>query len=484
MKINELEKILNISRANIRFYEKEGLLKPVRKENNYREYDENEIAILKKIIIYRKLGISIHDIRNIFDGNIALNDAVAKSVNLLQNEILDLNVSMELCKEICNKNIDNFNFDEDYYWNEIHNRESKGEEFFDFSGIDITGFDNKKRIKILIIIFMASFFVGVLYSTLCAKSYQHNNEYYDIIQNEIDTFCVIDTLKTDTENKLLYICYDDASCVNVYNFNGEFLWSVSVPCDENSRGVTYFYIDNGRLIIDRDEDIYVYNALTGEFIEKTYIEKLGIDDWRDTYDQYHADDLKKSTEVGFVFDFYNVYKIDDNGNLTERIIEKPDWYILTNDIWGVLIASVGAIGLFVIIVLGTFKKLGKIPADNKKIGKNSKNIAIFLKVLFILLLLYSVLSIVITVFSHSFLSVGVLPSSMISVISLIVYDVISTGIFPLALIFIISLIVYDLISKKFNETEKRLCGIWRNCCIVAFALNIASVIVAQFISEI
>ena len=41
MKINELGKMLNISCANIRFYEKEGLLNPERKDNVYREYDEN-----------------------------------------------------------------------------------------------------------------------------------------------------------------------------------------------------------------------------------------------------------------------------------------------------------------------------------------------------------------------------------------------------------------------------------------------------------
>ena len=73
MKINELEKELNISRANIRFYEKEGLLNPTRKENGYREYSEKDIAVLKKIIIYRKLGISIQDIRGIFDGTVVLN---------------------------------------------------------------------------------------------------------------------------------------------------------------------------------------------------------------------------------------------------------------------------------------------------------------------------------------------------------------------------------------------------------------------------
>ena len=137
MRINELEKTLNISRANIRFYEKEGLINPSRKENGYREYDENDVAILKKIIIYRKLGIPIQDIREIFDGTVVLNEAAGKSIGLMENEISSLNVSIELCEEICEKQIDNKDFDEEYYWNEINTREIKGEEFFDFAGVDI-----------------------------------------------------------------------------------------------------------------------------------------------------------------------------------------------------------------------------------------------------------------------------------------------------------------------------------------------------------
>ena len=161
MRINELEKALNVSRANIRYYEKEGLLNPSRKENGYREYDENDVAILKKIIIYRKLGIPIQDIREIFDGTVVLNEAAGKSIGLMENEISSLNVSIELCEEICEKQIDDKDFDEEYYWNEINTREIKGEEFFDFAGVDISGFDNKKRIKIITIICFVMIFTGI-----------------------------------------------------------------------------------------------------------------------------------------------------------------------------------------------------------------------------------------------------------------------------------------------------------------------------------
>ena len=344
MRINELEKALNVSRANIRYYEKEGLLNPSRKENGYREYDENDVAILKKIVIYRKLGISIQDIRGIFDGTVVLNEAAGKSIGLMENEISSLNVSIELCEEICEKQIDDKDFDEEYYWNEINTREIKGEEFFDFAGVDISGFDNKKRIKIITIICFVMFFTGILYSGICGKSYFHNNEYYDLKLPEINTYCPIDTVKTDAENEIMLVCYDEATCVNAYDFDGNFLWAISITRQEYSRGVTYFYLDNDRLIIERDADVYIYDAVSGDFIEKTYIEKLGIQSWRDTYEIYHTDDLKKLNDVLFDFDWYNIYKIDDNGNPTDYVLQKPDWYILTNDNWGFGITLIGAIG--------------------------------------------------------------------------------------------------------------------------------------------
>ena len=44
LSINQVEKMTGVSKRNIRFYEKEGLLLPKRnEENGYRIYDENDI---------------------------------------------------------------------------------------------------------------------------------------------------------------------------------------------------------------------------------------------------------------------------------------------------------------------------------------------------------------------------------------------------------------------------------------------------------
>lgn len=143
MKINELEKMLNISRANIRFYEKEGLLNPERNDNGYREYEENEIAILKKIIVYRKLGISIPNIKDIFNGTLTLSDAINDSMGTINSELTELAVSAKLCRDIKSQGVENSSFDEDFYWNEIDRMESTGEEFYNFTGIDVSSFEKR-----------------------------------------------------------------------------------------------------------------------------------------------------------------------------------------------------------------------------------------------------------------------------------------------------------------------------------------------------
>ena len=77
MKIKEMEQRTGIPSANIRYYEKEGLLHPVRKENNYREYSEEDLNRLEQIKILRLLGVSLEDIRKIYEGKLTLDSVMA-----------------------------------------------------------------------------------------------------------------------------------------------------------------------------------------------------------------------------------------------------------------------------------------------------------------------------------------------------------------------------------------------------------------------
>ena len=57
MKIKDMERQVGVTKANIRFYEKEGLLSPARGENNYREYTEEDREVLEKIKYLRMLSL-------------------------------------------------------------------------------------------------------------------------------------------------------------------------------------------------------------------------------------------------------------------------------------------------------------------------------------------------------------------------------------------------------------------------------------------
>lgn len=100
MKINEVEKLLGIPMATIRFYEKEGLLVPQRNENSYREYSEKDVQLLKKIIVFRKTGISVDAIKRILEGNLSLQDALSENLFVLLEKMKELEGAVNLCMEM------------------------------------------------------------------------------------------------------------------------------------------------------------------------------------------------------------------------------------------------------------------------------------------------------------------------------------------------------------------------------------------------
>lgn len=77
MKINDVIKEVDLSKRAIKYYEAEGLLKVQRNHNGYRDYSKENIETLKEISIYRKLGISIQDIKDIQKNK---NDAILTDI--------------------------------------------------------------------------------------------------------------------------------------------------------------------------------------------------------------------------------------------------------------------------------------------------------------------------------------------------------------------------------------------------------------------
>ena len=145
MKIKELENILSISRSNIRFYEKQGLFSPERKDNNYREYTNQDIEVLKKIIIFRKMGFTVEEIKLIQNNDLPFAEAIANAQRRIEDEIEQLNGSLKLIKQVAQENLSFDEIDIDEHWNTISESEKSGEKFVDickdFLELELNSFD-------------------------------------------------------------------------------------------------------------------------------------------------------------------------------------------------------------------------------------------------------------------------------------------------------------------------------------------------------
>lgn len=74
MKISELARLTNVSSRSIRHYEKKGLLRAYRLENNYRQFEESAVSRIKAIKLYLKLGLTTDEIETLFREEVAVPD--------------------------------------------------------------------------------------------------------------------------------------------------------------------------------------------------------------------------------------------------------------------------------------------------------------------------------------------------------------------------------------------------------------------------
>lgn len=99
MTIKDIEERSGLPRANIRYYEGEGLLSPTRSPNGYRDYSEDDLATLMKVKLLRELGCSLEEIAALQREEAALSDVLERRLAALEGEA----VSLERAKVICAK---------------------------------------------------------------------------------------------------------------------------------------------------------------------------------------------------------------------------------------------------------------------------------------------------------------------------------------------------------------------------------------------
>ena len=69
MRINEVVKLTGVSARTLQYYDEIGLLIPQKLDNGYRDYTEENLEKLQKILFYRFLKFKLNDIKELLEGD-------------------------------------------------------------------------------------------------------------------------------------------------------------------------------------------------------------------------------------------------------------------------------------------------------------------------------------------------------------------------------------------------------------------------------
>ena len=299
---------------------------------------------------------------------------------------------------------------------------------------------------VFVCLFMGGIALGMIGRFICIRDTQN----YQELQPELFAPDEIATVLWDTEQKQIYVCYNDASYVNVYTESGEFLWAVSTPYLRNS----YFELQVDRVIIYNDE-AYIYSSADGSFIGCVNAEDLSLEyDW----ESQGADEFE---EGEFYFDTFQVYRARADGSL-EAIVSRPWWHWCFHFCTGWSIAFLGAVGIGVTIFLRKKKEYDLVRGDVTFQERGTRRIYNYLRVASAVHILYAILDIIFGFFG----------------------GILCIGIVPLAIHFIVSnIVIWNVIeSMSLSREETVVLDYWKAAEFGSFIVAFLSVIVAVSIA--
>lgn len=117
---NEIQNKTGLTRKAIEYYEEKGLINPQKTENGYRDYSDNDLEVLIKVSLFRKLGISVTEIEDYLSTGISSLSSVLRrkqhqlDVEEKRKEVLELVVKGE-SQELINEKIKLIEAEESIY---------------------------------------------------------------------------------------------------------------------------------------------------------------------------------------------------------------------------------------------------------------------------------------------------------------------------------------------------------------------------------
>ena len=142
MKIKQVEELVGITRKNIRFYEDQGLLNVERAENGYREYHQADVIRLQEIKLFRKMDISIEEMKLLFEKKKSLQICLEQHLKELEHRKEGLLKMQDMCERLIleHRSLESLNAED--CLEEIEQMEKEGAKFMNVNKTDV---HKKKR---------------------------------------------------------------------------------------------------------------------------------------------------------------------------------------------------------------------------------------------------------------------------------------------------------------------------------------------------
>ena len=138
MKINEVEQLAGVSKRNIRFYEKEGLLAPGRNaDNGYRDYSDADVETLRRIKLLRKLDVPMEEIRRMQQGLLTLDDGLRRHIIQLERAQANLATIRTLCQALADAGVQLAELEAGHWLERMDQMELEGTRFVNIHKKDI-----------------------------------------------------------------------------------------------------------------------------------------------------------------------------------------------------------------------------------------------------------------------------------------------------------------------------------------------------------
>lgn len=100
MLINEVAKMCDVTKKAIQYYVSQGVVTPTVLENGYSDFSEEDVNILKKVVLYRRLGLSVPEIKRVLQDQNDVKEILYQRVLELEREKVKQDILRQLSEGV------------------------------------------------------------------------------------------------------------------------------------------------------------------------------------------------------------------------------------------------------------------------------------------------------------------------------------------------------------------------------------------------